>query len=757
VADEDDKFTPDGAGEPEIHIIITPLDEDDGRGRGPRRKPATPYGPMARNTFDDDFIKPGKPEITFHDLGTRLRSVPGAAPALGPDLYNRVRQVTDTETPSFSEDGPAWNEYVEIQVDGLCQNFDRVGLDNPDNTTPLGLQAEVPAAVQQALDQAILGSRQRHADDPAWRPADRLDPLGTTKANRSNRVLPNCLPIPHKCFGPDNPHAGGILVDLVLTSTTDATKTKVLPLSEIPRFAVQFVGDTSHGGNSLRPAAHPAQVIDNDRWKKRKVGNAEKEALESWNPVNVEGGEAQESGYMDLKGLGLGACHVRIDSRLFYESFDTKDTAQYKVTTDPFFEGAAVAFKLNTRKAARIYLKPRWLALVPKRRWQEVGDFAYKTNLHDWSNPSIGERPFSKIGLRLGGLTFVETLGLDISGGGIYDPDLSSAIDPTVAGGVGIHAYQSYGTGTVQYDFTGYSASMTPIFPLIGWTSDIGGASFGKETGFVKVGPGLVINAIVTDPGVPNEATALCLLLPSVQGTGGFNRMAFPYTLSPAIVGRMPVYCRPYSFGWQSTFDYMGQIPTYAERKGTQAFFRWNANRFFRPNEDEQARENAFIKRRPSWNAREVVILAQDKPFQISSLSSIIGQSSPCVTSLPGGVVFAVLPFGVFDTMHGADVAVMSALRACILSVPGHTPQAGSPVNWLPAYLDNVDYSAQGHDSSGSSTLSKLDFDLFPSRSEPAHQLCGIIFQENKAHYIWRIAARDNYLPDGERDQAFVN
>lgn len=105
---------------------------------------------------DDDLLVFRKGGITFHDLGTRLRSTPDTS-------FDRLRQ-TDPDPATAPQNG-WWNEYVEIPLEAVAFLNDWRLF--PDDILPMNDQ--------------LLGG----------------DPFGFSEANGSGRKVPNCMPLPY--------------------------------------------------------------------------------------------------------------------------------------------------------------------------------------------------------------------------------------------------------------------------------------------------------------------------------------------------------------------------------------------------------------------------------------------------------------------------------------------------------------------------------------------------------------------------------
>jgi hypothetical protein len=477
---------------------------------------------------DDDLLRRDVPNIVLLDLGTRLRSVNDLGP--GVKDWTRARALTATDVPEYHETGDWLNEYVELAVDGAASVTDGLDPTNAANAGLQGFQAGLPDVLQKALDRAALGSRALGAVDP-------LDPLGTSKANYSGRKLFNCMPLPFELFGPSK---GSIPVDIILKKQD---RTEILPASEIPRPRVRLIGSPYNGGEAIPD-------ISNERWKLRKA--SAKDADEKWNQLNLggtsgaSGNEAFQSGYLDTKGLG-GGWQLEVDSRLYYERFDTSDTENFKVTRTADFEADEAEFTLNAGTSVRIYLKPCWMAGMPSRRYTATMEIRFSTYYWFFGHApdgsprvSIGHTVINQIGNLL--ITLLSTFAPEQ---GAITSDVTAdlaAPDVAVSGGGGGFTFEAHGHGDgLTWDVLGQQHTSPGLAPAV--------------EGF----------------GVPDGAHGSATIVPGWQPNSAifdfFTLVFYP------VAYRAPVYAKVQLSGWSSVFEYMNENAAYQTAAGIQLGF----------------------------------------------------------------------------------------------------------------------------------------------------------------------------------------
>lgn len=277
-----------------------------GREEKPARRPAPPSGLVGPDEPESRYVFRGTPQIIFLDLGTRLRSIP-AADWTG----DRYRAAADASSPVTRDD--YFDEYVEMVYE---------------RAAPVQLAAPTLAEVQ-ALDARLLGSR-------APGSTDTLDPLGTTPANVTKRKLFNCMPLPQGSFW---------------LYTTVGVGDKLTKLS------------TDEGQGAVADE-HPAE------WTRRKPQATD--ARERWNSRNLSADVAAGTGILKVKGAikrlrvvaGDFSAHGLPRAVGAYEEFDTDDSTNFKITTEPRSDAPAAALKLASSSPVRVYLKPRLVRRV---------------------------------------------------------------------------------------------------------------------------------------------------------------------------------------------------------------------------------------------------------------------------------------------------------------------------------------------------------------------------------------------------------
>lgn len=291
--------------------------------RRKRRGGAAPAAAAARRGIvpvEDEgsrFIRRGGTVVTFHDLGTRLRSVPAST------SFDALRFRGKDDGDGANPQEGFFNEYVEIEMERerhttIFPNY-------------------VRASDVAAIDAELLGSR---AEDTS----DAFDPFGFTEANGSGRMLPNCMPLPFS--------AEWQYVDLVLYTEGDERRYPLVSAAVRPR---------------VLDLGTPAASVESPKWREQKPKLDE----EAWSPVNVEAGVVGHEGALKLGAVKESS--VRVETALHYEPFDTGDTAVYKVTQEPSFGAAEVPFSMKGKGKLRIFLRPRILDLTPSYRARTPG------------------------------------------------------------------------------------------------------------------------------------------------------------------------------------------------------------------------------------------------------------------------------------------------------------------------------------------------------------------------------------------------
>jgi hypothetical protein len=302
----------------------------------PAGAPARRPGLVGEDSAESRYVSRGKLTIEVFDLGTRLRSV-------APTVFDgkRVRLRSELTAPEVRDD--YFNEYVETEYTasgavevGPSESYIRLNLTD----------AEV-----RDLDAQALGVG-----------GDALDPFGFTPANGSRRKVPNCMPLPY---------ANDYQIDLMVGEERYALAAP----DGRATFAHSDLGLPGDG------AAVPAEA--RDAWRRREAKDAD--SSEQWNPVSRgEGGSAEFVGgewrYFGAlnpafgqgtlkprggagKRLAVAHGHDEPPSSFnpgfgLFETFDTADTTNFKVTTEPSFEADEAGFRL-TNVRTRVYLKPR--------------------------------------------------------------------------------------------------------------------------------------------------------------------------------------------------------------------------------------------------------------------------------------------------------------------------------------------------------------------------------------------------------------
>lgn len=275
-------------------------DEPPPRNEGRRR------GVWPSKEEEAPLLQRARLEITFYDLGTRLQSVP--VDGLDDPTAFRPRGAQDVPTHSAGYG----NRYVEQEYIGPLRS---------NSAAPNGQLFQSTyhtAADQHALDRQLLG-----VDDP-------LDPFGASPANGSGRLVDHCMPIPWDA-------AQKLYIDaLIVRKSAD-------------RYALAIPPARPYLPNIFESSA---DVSATPEWKAHNIDSNHLLA-ERWGFWTAASG-AIVPGKLVLKS----AKHLKIESLYMYEEFDTSDTAQFKITTEPNFEGDEARFWLGTGRV-KLYLKPQ--------------------------------------------------------------------------------------------------------------------------------------------------------------------------------------------------------------------------------------------------------------------------------------------------------------------------------------------------------------------------------------------------------------
>lgn len=276
----------------------------------PLATPAEPSGIIPLEEDEPLYVRRGGPELSFFDLGTRLVTRPLAAL----DDAGAFRPDGARDSPATSDDASVGNLYLEQSY--ICP----LRSDSTTQNAQLTSSAYHTADDQHALDRHLLGD------------GDPLDPFGETPAQGSGRAVPNCMPLPED--------AGALLTDIIFSGK---------------RYALARSGTRPLVSEVFTAGAAPAETPE---WTARKP--AAGDARERWGFWSRETGAAQAAATLRPKGA---ASHLAVDSLWNYESFDTSDTTNFKITAENHFDAEAVPFRLGAGKV-RVYLKPQTLFYV---------------------------------------------------------------------------------------------------------------------------------------------------------------------------------------------------------------------------------------------------------------------------------------------------------------------------------------------------------------------------------------------------------
>lgn len=254
-------------------------------------------GLLPADEDDNPYTFREKPQITFLDLGTRLRSGPGA-------LWkgDRYRAAAEVSSPTVRDD--YFDEYVEIEYE---------------RAAPVVLASPTLSEVQ-ALDRRLLGSR-------APSGTDALDPLGQTPANVTGRRLYNCMPL---------------VFDSHWLYVTVGVSEKFYKLS----------ADEGERPDEWERREHES-LDSHERWNELNLAADVSFGSGLLKPKGAVKSLRAVAG--DYSSVGVARAVGA------YEEFDTEDDANFKVTSEASFDADAVAPNWSSGAQVRVYLKPRFL------------------------------------------------------------------------------------------------------------------------------------------------------------------------------------------------------------------------------------------------------------------------------------------------------------------------------------------------------------------------------------------------------------
>lgn len=277
---------------------------------------------------DDDVLVHRKPaNISFYDLGTRLRSVPSGTTFNGTRVYEWPNTTAETEPAEGNT-----SEYVELALEVDGEMVEHGSIIEP----PWWHEVVITDDDWATLTDMLLGSRKPLEEDEE--PSDVVDPFGFSTANGSSRRLPHCAELwaDNLFYQPVSFHVSGR--DIAFTLNPDVF--------------------TEEAGYELPYTLREAKPEDED---------------ERWNQNNVAGGMAFNQ-LVAPKGFFEGSSGpVKIDNAFphyqltlnihNYHGFDTADTVKYKVTNEPSYAAEAVTYSFKG-KDNRFYLRPRVMGLL---------------------------------------------------------------------------------------------------------------------------------------------------------------------------------------------------------------------------------------------------------------------------------------------------------------------------------------------------------------------------------------------------------
>ncbi len=300
-------------------------------------------------------------DIILYDLGTRLRSVAGPSDSSALQSY----PVTTEPRPQNNY----FNEYVELGLNYIpspefSSSFVYPNPNNGSESYPIQTVSgwddldrgagfylgpcpmiptwRIPQSKWDEWQAAMLGKLGPNSA------LDLVDPTSVYGANGSARALPVCLQLP--VFNSSN-----LWTDVVLY--TGASKVELQATDAARKYI-----DNLNGYNYSDPALHGPD----SKWKKRTAGASD--GTEKWNPLNTSAGVAFEPGaFRKVKTLGT---NLKVESRFYYERFDTGDTTNFKVTDTPSYSALVVSPTFTSHKQIEIWLVPKITLLIgDELRW----------------------------------------------------------------------------------------------------------------------------------------------------------------------------------------------------------------------------------------------------------------------------------------------------------------------------------------------------------------------------------------------------
>jgi hypothetical protein len=335
----------------------------------------------------------------FFDLGTRLRTVDTPS-----DFTNGFRAIDATDSPST--DPAKTLEYVETMFDAPGEFADILQGDG----VPATGEYDVYSLASNHLQVDIVDETKLTDWDESClglSMGDTLDPFGTTRLEAGGaRKIPNCMPIWYgKDDQPDNPatylNSSGFQSDDFDVELYKDTTVDKYPNSKLR----EIVSDLGHWWRSsisqsafLQDIWDAMTIVHNLFWQStlNTDGDYEDERKdhEIWNPLSLTQNsiDISKRGRMNMKEATAGSdFNLRLQSRLIYEPFDTGDTTNYKVTTQPSFESDEVPFKTARKSEMKFYLKPQWLGFFREGSYSNSRNLSYQTfRVRQISGPYAG-------------------------------------------------------------------------------------------------------------------------------------------------------------------------------------------------------------------------------------------------------------------------------------------------------------------------------------------------------------------------------
>lgn len=668
-----------------------------------------PKGAPFSEDEDEPYLRRLRPgPLAFFDLGTRLRSVDPLTTNF--EDFGRARAAEAKPEPNDA--GGFFNEYLEAEVDGEAAGLQALArggvpptVSDPYSLGAQHVQAEISDALQHSFDAALLGKLREGS-------ADAVSPLDTFKANASGRKLPACAPFPfvrtvddaadyHESDGPTEAFDFELHNEEgTLTFPNTTVRERVEDLR-----AANDDGPPSPSSDVDTSAVFAAMVkLTDPRWKEREVKDSE--LVERWNHHNVEQGEAQ-NGAEHLQKEQPGRYDFRVRSRLIFESFDTADKVNFKVTRGPRFEADEADFLFSGSGPARVFLRPSLLAFGRSERWTAIRSVSFETyKFQDGDgHPAYAHNRGVNAHTTPSGIP-----GLD------FDLSLQNVYDAAAAP-------QSL---TVTMTVT------SPGVALLSTGDEV------HDAGSFPLVPGLRVNAIVSNS-VPVGSVYTLDVEPAWQ-----VKFFFAFTRAEVVrgmhVGRWPMMPRAGRAGWDSMLTFGGAADFSFTDTDTGTLVSYSAA------EAAAKTGRAFFHDAPASRLAQSYDrhAARDRSrlvFRVQQMNaSALGLLGVGVTEAEGRAMRG-------SVTAGGVLAAAGAQAALSASADADAAQLAASVGGLGAHVRNV----HSHFVSDE-MLDRGRAIVVPPVTVPAGILCAII-KQGSTFYVWRKTPDNRGGYDFDRNQ----